>query len=338
MGNAAERESENPPPRFVSRGAPVDFTLNLPLPVNRALPAWLGTPEILQQQTLNTLVIPLSPMAMAPPDLAITVVFLDLEGSFLRIIWDSPHDQKTLTQNLGEGVGTIHQRTLIISGDSLRSGGELRISAPGELVPVNAVRFAWLEKRQVLATRRSAEVQLLDGVDVFGPSDLSGLPRPKNEDTWEGWLLSAPLIEKIEPIEGGVAFLAQLEALPDQVLLTGKLAGIRPETEVRILVNGKDAGPISLPLPPLSDPGYGKDSSGGWYFAGWRHFSVSLPVTSLRVGENSFLLHWPQTAQGMEPVSAGDITLNLRYEPSDFNEPPGDVLGDIDAGALPEGF
>lgn len=307
------------PVRPAAAGVPADFTLEIPLPENRALPSWLGHPEVLAREAVSTLAIPVSPLAGPVPDLALTVVFLDLEGSFLRVIWDSPGGQATLSHNLGEGVGTLHQRTLIMSGERLRAGGELLISAPGGSVPVNAVRFEWLERRQVLATSETPAVALLDGARQLSPVSVSGLPEPPDGDVWAGWILSAPLIERIEPVEGGVAFAAQLEAVPAQALLTGKLAGIRPGTEARIFVNGSDAGPVPLQLPPLTDPGYGRDSSGQWYFAGWREFAAALPEKLLRAGENTFMIHWPETAQGAEPVSAGALALQLRFEPQDDN-------------------
>lgn len=302
--------------RAGARPLPADFTLEIPMAANRALPAWLGQPELRREESLSSLAVSLAPLGGRAADLAVTVVFLDLETAFLRVIWDGPGGAVTLARNLGEGTGTMHQRTLIIPGPLLEEGGALLISAPGEAAPVKAVRFAWLQRREVSATSGTPETALLDGGRLVSAAEVSGLPVPPEEDEWKGWILTAPLIERMEALEDGVAFAAELARVPEQALLRGRLAGVRPGTEVRVSLNGKDAGPLPLSLPPLDDPGYGKDSAGRWYFAGWRDFAAALPVELLRPGENTVQLWWPRTAQGTEPVSAGSLALELRYEPA----------------------
>lgn len=342
-GGLREAAAEAPAASFKAGAGqrPADFTLEIPPAANRALPSWLGHPEIRREESLCTLSVSLASPGRRAPDLAVTVVFLDLESAFLRVIWDSPNGAVTLSRNLGEGTGTMHQRTVIIPGPLLENGGALLISAPGEAVPVKAARFAWLGRREVRATSATPEPAFADGGRLVSAAEASGEPVPPAEDEWRGWILTAPLIQRVEPLEDGVAFAAELARAPEQALLRGRIAGVRPGTEVRIFLNGKDAGPLPLALPALDDPGYGRDSAGRWYFAGWREFAAALPSELLRPGENTVQLWWPRSAQGTEPVSAGSLSLELRYEPApdaeSAPEGPAARSGPADS-AAPEDF
>ena len=64
---------------------PGPLTLNIPVPVNLATPAWMGHPEM-PNDTLQTLRLPIAPPT---PDAAllITVYFTESDNGFLRINW-----------------------------------------------------------------------------------------------------------------------------------------------------------------------------------------------------------------------------------------------------------
>ncbi len=318
----------------------VDYTLYLPLPENRALPVWMAEPIITGSETVSGVEIPITP-PRGGGHLAATFFFMDTGSGFLRVLWKGIDSEATVAPNLLEGLGTLHQRTVLIDAALLASPGRLIVQSSHAETDVSAIRFEWVDEQVVRMTRASERPALLRDDQQLSETEVRGLPDPPASDRWEDWIVTAPLTEKVEAIEGGAVFLCELSAQPAQVRLAVKIAGLRPDTSLAVVINGGDPVPVSVQLPDLADLGHARDEDGRWFYAGWREATALLPTTRFPAGENFLRFVWAADAQGTEPVSVKDFRLQLRYIPPE--EPAADPASAEDNGeatpqdaALPE--
>ncbi len=306
-----------------------------PVPVPFAYPApdWADSPVVEQGVSTTRLHVPLRSRDVDGQELVATFYFHEGAGGFLRVLWDGGAGVATLATNLFEGVGGPHRRSLLIPRDYLSAPGVLTVvsSSPGCLYQVE---LEWLSGQDVLAGVGS---ELPDAVLAGGRAadraDLLGRPyRAAGSDAWEGDVIKAPLTDRIERIEGGLVFVAPLDKAPEQARLALWIAGPPVTAELRLQVNGVDAGPVAFEAPPLTDLGYYRNEQGDWFFAGWRKGTIAIAQKLLTPGDNEIEL-MQVDGSGGRPVAIKDMILQLRYpatgqpaEDGDYDDVTPEVL------------
>lgn len=324
-----------------ARGWPADrtprdpllkWTLPVPVPFAYPLPDWLEVPVQEYGSGTNTLSVPVYP----PPgdaELVVTIYFNEARSGLIRVVWDDGVTAVTLARNLVEGVGGPHRRSLLLSRDILYGAGVLSILSVGEAAPVYQIEFEWVApdavSRPVTGADDLPEYELSHG-RVPGHAELSGDPYRPLADEWEGDIISAPLTNRIERIDDGLIFVAPLEEAPSQVRVAVWITGLPVTGEIRLLVNGRDAGPVAFHVPDLADHGYYQDEAGTWWYAGWRKGVIAVDEAFFSSGDNEIELVEARedSPVPVRPLAVKDLMLQLRYPPRRAEPPSGEAAGD----------
>lgn len=243
-------------------------------------------------------------------DLAVTFVFRQVPGGFARVIWQGPGRVVTLCANLFEQAAPLHQRTLLIPGDTLGTEGQLFVESTGPGACLERVDLQWVEPR-VLATAGSSARLVGDAGRVWPEAELGGnSPVAARDEIHTGFvdalLEAGPL--SVEPGQG-VRWLASLQGRPGFGRIRAQVSGLAPTEEPQIWVNGSPLGAVSVEVPRLDDPGYRPGGSQGWEYGGWKTLTAWVPASWLVPGENQ--VDWSAPAGG-----SGLVVRNLRLEVS----------------------
>lgn len=289
------------------------FTLDLPVTANARLPSWLSESPRRPAGLLGE-EFRIRPVDEAS-DLAVTICFDEPSGGFIRVYWSAGGRSQMLCENLLEGSGLPNQRTLVISRTTVGAEGGLVIESDGGIFPVWRIRWDWVRGRQVkVAAAQGAAAMVNDGGRVLADREVAGAPAEELADSWRNGVISATLSQKPRRIEDGVEFSAAIEKAPDAARLEGWFAGRRPGQEVILWVNGERVGVIALETPPLTDPGYRGNATGGWEYAGWMRGVAFLDPKLLRSSDNTFQF---AAVEGASPsshaVALKNLVIQLKY-------------------------
>jgi hypothetical protein len=268
---------------------PTPITLDLPVPADRATPAWLGHPDT-PATTFATLALPIQ-----TPDptasLLVTVYFTEKQDGFLRITWQGIQGPQILSNNFYEAIGMANQRSLLISPATLVGDGTLLFQTGDSTLGVQRIKLEWLGNTNALV---SPLVQDLLVTPAVGPTerapDLNGQSAPTQPGAWQGQIVTVPVTDQAERIEQGVEFSVDLDSVPGAARLALKEAGLPLGKHLVVWVNEQRAGTISPNVPDLQDGGYLADASAATTYAGWRDGSFFVPPSLLKAGVNTLQL------------------------------------------------
>jgi hypothetical protein len=305
---------------------PAPVTLNLPIPVNQATPAWLGHP-LAPASIFATLDLPiLTPDTSA--SLLVTTYFQEKDGGFLRVIWKGTQGAVVLADNLYEGIGLTNQRSVLIPSAMLVGDGTLEFQSSDSALSVAKIRLEWLVGKVGLVSPEVNDVTVTaaDGETQMS-QDLTGQTPPVQKAMWQDQVVSVPLTDAPVRIEAGVDFSVDIDKVPGTARVSLKEAGLALGQHLVAWVNGQRAGVISPNVPDLLDDGYSSDTAGVSSYSGWRDGSFYVPVALLQSGTNSVAF----TSEGDVPSSSttqrGDqnasdaplavknVTIQLSYQP-----------------------
>jgi len=306
---------------------PAPVTLDLPIPSDQALPAWLGQPEI-PPTTFATLNLPiLTPDTTA--SLLVTVYFQEKQGGFMRVIWKGTQGAQLLSDNFYEDIGMANQRSLLISPATLVGDGILTFQCGDSTLGIQRIKLEWLESRNGLV---SPEVRDLLVTPATGPTQsaqgLDGQANPTGPGAWQNRLVTVPITDQALRIEQGVEFSVQLDNVPGSARLALKEAGLPLGKRLVVWINQQRAGTITPAVPDLLDGGFltGGNASAG--YVGWRDGSFYAPVSLLRAGINTVQFSGEDDAvltpgnagapgTGPEPpLAVKSLVLQLNYPPA----------------------
>ncbi len=314
---------------------PPALTLNLPIPVNLATPAWLGHPTLPPNATLVTLDLPIT-----PPDagaaLLVTIYFTESNTGQLRINWnpDSSATAVALADNFYENIGMANSRSLLIPPSMLGAGGTLVLQGTATGLGVQRIKLEWLESRQdlVAPTASAMLVTPSEGATVPAAS-VNGQPEAPQAGAWDGDTVSVPVTTDAVRIEQGVEFSVDLDKVPTTARLSLKETGMSLTQHLVVWINQARAGTITPVVPGLNDAGFFTNSSSATSYVGWRDGSFYVPVTLLRNGVNTVqfspedevppALPAPANATAT-PLAVKDAALQLNYA-----EPPEPPAADL---------
>jgi len=264
------------------------FTLELPIPANQALPAWLGQPET-PATTFATLNLPiLSPDSTS--SLLVTVYFQEKPDGFLRISWQGTQGAQLLSDNFYENIGMSNQRSLLISPSTLIGDGTLTFQCGDSTLGIQRIRFEWLVNKDGLVSPDVVDYLV---TPVIGASHLSedfnGQANLTQPGAWQGQIVTVPMTDEALRIEEGVEFSVDLDKVPVSARLAFKEAGLPMGKRLVVWINQQRAGTITPSVPDLLDNGFVTDSDTSTSYVGWRDGSFYAPVSLLKPGVNTLL-------------------------------------------------
>lgn len=259
-------------------------------------------------------------IAMPPREelaLAVTLFYQEQEGGFLRVLWGAAGVETALTMNLYEGIGLESRRTILLHPVQGAATANLILQSFDPSTRVSKIYFQWIQPTTVYQPTDENPIVLIDEYgDTFRREEAEGWPEPLPQDTWKNGVTIAPLIERPERIEDGVAFLFELVQLPELARVELEISGLPPEWPCELWLNGLPAALLNIEVPSLTDPGYRRETSTGLpIWTGWRKGSVLIPAELLQVGENEIILDFASSNLTYQlPVAVKNLNLELLYD------------------------
>lgn len=286
-------------------------------------PAWFGP---VQQAATANMTIWRAPIRPPPglARLAVTLVFEETQGGFARLIWQGSGRAVTLCGNLYEGAASLHARTLLLDRVTLGGPGQLVLEATGHRPVLVRAELSWVEPLVLAASGRTPPGLFLAPSGKLYPADeMHGQGRAILGDERRGRIVDALLDAgpvKILPT-APVRFVAPIASAPSFARLEAQLAGLHPDEEPALWINGRPLTAVSVELPSLDDVGYQWMGGGARpFFGGWRKVTAHVPGDWLQAGENRFDWQCPPGSVGM---TVRQLRLQLSYErPAALPAPP----------------
>ena len=302
-------------------------TLDVPVPVNLVLPAWVGQPEVPATVfgTLNVPILPPDPSA----SLLVTVYFQEKESGFLRLIWKGTQGAQILSDNFYENIGMANQRSLLISPDTLFGDGTLMFQASDTKLGIQRIKFEWLESRNALVSPEIRDTLVTPVSGQTQPSiALNGAPISTSPGAWDNQVVTVPMTDAPVRIEQGVDFSIDLDQVPNSARIALDEAGLPLGKRLVVWVNGARAGTTTPAVPDLLDDGYiatedqSTNSTATTAYFGWRGASFYPPVSLLKTGVNTiqFSVEDDSTstasADASAPLAIKNLVMQLNYTPA----------------------
>jgi hypothetical protein len=265
---------------------PAPVTLDLPISVDRALPAWLGQPSV-PASTFATLDLPiLTPDPTAA--LLVTVYFQEKPGGFLRITWNGTQGAQTLSDNFYEDIGMANQRSLLVPATTLVGDGTLLFQSSGSVIGIQRVKLEWLQNKDGLVSSGIEDQLVTASSGMTAPSlTLNGQPSTSAPGAWENLIVTVPMTDTPMRIEQGVDFSIDLDQVPSTARIALKETGLPLGQHLIVWINEMRAGTMTPTVPGLMDGGYLADPNASTSYVGWRDTSFYAPVSLLKTGVNT---------------------------------------------------
>lgn len=279
---------------------PLSVTLQ-PQVIKPVPPAW-ETGTVLIQPESDTIQLPVP--ALASQDdigcFALTVVFQDPGDGGPVVEWQPKEGESILlSAGLGEtGIALgLNARTILITQSLALDGGTLRISYAGRFSRLISVTLRPARELSVAALGADFTPSLLgENEPVLTAGAVSGadeiLP---SGDRSEGQVIHAELSTAPKQLDGvdsagGMEFIIPLSAKPQGSLLQTEIAGLDPESQIEVSVNGESLGSLGTAPFSLNAPSTLLSASGRLQIAGWHPASLLIPARLWKEGDNSVVL------------------------------------------------
>jgi hypothetical protein len=307
-------------PLSLQGAQPVEhLVLDLPVAQGLGLPSWLAIVPPSGTSSLATQAFQISPPS-GTGDLAATFYFTEIQGGFLRVIWQSANHSEMICDNLYEGVGIPNRRTLLIRRQLLSQGGELELQASSSQLGVSRIVWDWVNPGVILKSSSASVPMLALGAGQFLPEqEINGQPPVPIADSSQGQVVTVFLSEKPERIEKGLEIDSTIKQVPDWARLEAQFLGVDLNQPVQLWINDQLVGTFAMLPPDATDPGFTGSSKTSPGYLGWRTGAIYLPAHYLSAGENHFVITPVSTSGNPQPAAVKELQLQLRY-PSN-NEP-----------------
>lgn len=275
-------------------------------------PPWFGPVQTAVGTNMTVWRAPIRP----PPGqsrLAVTLVFEETQGGFARLIWQGPGRAVTVCSNLYEGAAPLHARTLLLDRETLGGPGLLILEATGTSPALVRAELSWVEPLVLAASGWTPPgLYLAPSGKIFPADELHGQGKRAPLDEPKGKIMDAVLDAgpvKVLP-QAPVRFVVPLAATPSHARLEAQVAGLNPNEEPLLWINGRALPAVAVDLPALDDAGYcWANGKSVLSYAGWRTLSAWVPRGWLSAGENQLDWH-------CQPGSTGMTLRHLRLQVS----------------------
>jgi len=308
---------------------PAPVTLDVPIPANKALPTWLGTPST-PATVFATLDLPIS-----TPDtsasMLVTVYFQEKQGGFMRILWKGTQGAQVLSDNFYENIGMSNQRSLLISSAVLADDGTLEFQCGDQTLGIQRIKLEWLASKEALVSPQVQDLLVTPSVGPTQPSlTLDGQAQTTQPGAWQNQLVSVPITDGPERIEQGVDFSIDLDQPPGTARLALEETGLPLGQHLIVWINEQRAGTITPEVPDLLDGGFIADTKATpptTNYVGWRSGSFYVPVSLLVAGINTIQFSTedelatsspttPPNSSDAPPLAIKNVVMQLDYTPA----------------------
>lgn len=289
---------------------PLSFSFDPSANGRVSLPYWIPTRPLASPKPQAELSIPIIPIS-DPDDLALTVVFREEIGAYLSVYWqENGGKPQLLSANLFENIGLLNQRTLLINRPGMGGPGTILIRSSQPVLNIIRVRLDWVRPGVVrLADDVPNGALILTGNRIYAPEEVNGSPLTPIADTWEKQILTTSITDEAERIERGVVYQIEVPHKISRARIEVMVNGLRFDQNLRLWINGRMMGALSMDIPDLIDPGYIPTREGHTQFVGWRKGVMILSAGRLLVGANNLQFDSPQGAH----IAVRDFLLQVDY-------------------------
>jgi len=238
--------------------------------------------------------------------------------------WDELGSQILHSGPLGSGIVDLPtSESLIIPMNGVSA---IDVEVPGDGKTIRGAFLDWMTSSEVVHPVNAEHRDVIP--EPFSASPALHSPA---QDAEQFGTVTASLAPETIPIgetlEKGGAFQFGIESQPLLALLTFEVASPRIDSPPEVYVNGEDAGPATLALPELADPGYRGQSAAltgqmRFQYTGWLRAQKIIAGNSLKAGTNDIIiLSGPGTST--TAIRATQIQLKYLWEKSDYVLQPG---------------
>ncbi len=253
---------------------------------------WVAAPIVDRDGELSLVDVPLAPDP-AGRTLAVTVSFDASSVGFIRLFWHDAQQSVMLSSDLREGMQIAGQKTLLLPSSLLLTPGLLSIQSTGSRSPVVSISLEWTQAEMVQVTAGAPVPLVVQPGGQVIPKEMPASP----EDFWRGPIVSAPLIEGSQEMDGPLRIGADLEEIPARARFECWVGGLPPDAILHLHINGADPLLAVPETPALEQPGWFQKEDQSWCYAGWRKLSLWLPAHLLSTGPLDLLLVPSYSAQ-----------------------------------------
>jgi hypothetical protein len=268
-------------------------TVNFPLNGASITAPGLSAParQITTPDGLGYVELALRPMHGAP-HVFLTIVFDEDGGKGPALFWsgDVSGEQRTLSEDLAEGVVGLNHRSIELPDEVASEAGRLYIV--GRQDRLVRVRLDWSEPVTFFVAADQEQPRFVQGGALKLSRDLGGAKALTPPDAWFGQVLDAALQDGVADLSETTELVVPIKGVVSEARLRAKFLGLALGRAVRVWVNGKFVGRMQPETPSLTDPGYVRHGNRAVY-AGWREGAIFLESTELREGENSIIFESP---------------------------------------------
>ena len=279
---------------------PLTVTLQ-PKVIQQISPSW-ETGSVVIQSASDTVDIPVP--ALASQDdiggFALTVVFQDNGDGGPVVEWQPKEGESILlSAGLGEtGIALgLNARTLLINQSQALDGGTLHISYAGRFSRIISVTLRPARELSIAALGADFSPAILgENEPTLTTSKVSGADETlPSGDRADGQVIHAELSTAPKQLTaadagGEMEFIIPLAATPQGSLLQTEIAGLDPESQIEVSVNGESLGALGDAPFSLNAPNALLSSSGRLQIAGWHPASLLIPAGLWKNGDNSVIL------------------------------------------------
>jgi hypothetical protein len=245
--------------------------------------------------------------------------FYDKPASQPEVVaWDESGSQLLRSGSLGSGIDLDSSESVMIPMHGITT---IDVEVPGDGTTVRGAYLEWMTSSELV---HPADAGAQDSVPQ--PFSLTTpLHSPTQDSEHFGTVtatLSADPIRVGTTLDQAATFQFGMESRPLLALLSFEIAGPRIDSPPEVVVNGVNAGAVSLALPELADPAYRGEmhtfvNEMQFQYTGWVRAQKIVPLTSLQVGANNIVIvNGPNAAASV--IRSTQIQLKYLWDKSDY--------------------
>lgn len=235
------------------------------------------------------------------------------------VAWDESGSEVLRSGPLGSGIDLESSESVMIP---MRGITAIDVDVPGDGTSVRGAYLEWMTSSELI---HPASAGTQDSIPQ--PFALTTPLHANARDQEQFGTVTATL--SADPIRIGATpgeaalFQFGLESQPLVALVTFEVAGLRIDSPPELIVNGENAGPVSLILPDLADPGYRGQMQGlvnqmQFQYTGWVRAQKMVPLNSLHPGTNDIAIVNGPNSSGTAAIRATQIQLKYLWDKSDY--------------------
>ena len=290
----------------------------------QAVPAWVESVSLVAADPKSSTASTVFRIRLNKPGDAQSVLFFRLffddkpDSQPEVIAWDESGSQLLRSGPLGGGIDLDSSESVMIPMHGIAT---IDVEVPGDGATVRGAYLEWMTSGELV---HAASAGTQDSVPQ--PFSLTTRLRAPTQDSEQFGTVTASLAA--DPIRIGSAsdqaamFQFGIESQPLLALVSFEIAGPRIDSPPEVIINGVNAGAVSLALPELADPAYRGEmhtfmNEMQFQYTGWVRAQKIVPLASLQVGANNIgIVNGPNG--GASVIRSTQIQLKYLWDKSDY--------------------